>query len=413
MRRLAIIAVSLVAFLTFGYALWRLFDLRFANGDVYPPGSSFRADPLGARALYESYDLVPGVRTERLLEPVRWLGSGRDTTLFIFACPPSEERILSATDAAELNDFLLQGGRVVVTFSPTSGRPFWNPLKARGTPTPTTNAPARRPVTRRQSSAANGEPEDVAFTTFWNFQFEYPALPPATNGTPAVEYVSRTEAAPAVLPATLAWNSAAVFTGLDTNWTVLYARSNQPVLVERTFGRGSVVLASDTAFHRNETLRRGRSTALLAWLAGDNHRLVFEETHLGSQLNPGIMTLARRYRLHGLGAGLLLLAGLYVWRTMTNLVPRLPDPGGKPDEVVTGKDSATGFVNLLRRAVSPAELLLLCFAEWKKTGARNHPGFARKTAAMQDVVNLEAAKPVKEQNPVDAYRKLSQILTER
>ena len=120
MRRFAIIAVSLVAFLTFGYALWRLFDLRFANGDVYPPGSSFRADPLGARALYESYDLVPGVRTERLLEPVRWLGSGRDTTLFIFACSPSEERILSATDAAELNDFLVQGGRVVLTFSPTS-----------------------------------------------------------------------------------------------------------------------------------------------------------------------------------------------------------------------------------------------------------------------------------------------------
>ncbi len=214
-------------------------------------------------------------------------------------------------------------------------------------------------------------------------------------------------------PPALAWHSAAVFTGLDTNWTVLYARSNHPVVVERTFGRGSVVLASDTALHSNETLRRGRSTALLAWLAGDSRRLVFEETHLGSRLNPGIMTLARRYSLHGLGVGLLLLAGLYVWRTVTGLVPRLPDPGTEADEVVTGKDSASGFMNLLRRAVPPAELLPLCLAEWRKSVLRDRPGFANKTAAIQDVVNLESAKPPKEQNPVDAYRQISRILTER
>ena len=44
--------------LALGYGLLHLFALRFAQGDVYPPYSSLRSDPLGKKALYElGYEL--------------------------------------------------------------------------------------------------------------------------------------------------------------------------------------------------------------------------------------------------------------------------------------------------------------------------------------------------------------------
>ena len=42
--------------------------------------------------------------------------------------------------------------------------------------------------------------------------------------------------------------------------------------------------------------------------------VVFDEEHNGLRDNPGIASLARKYRLHGVIAGLILLAGLFVWK---------------------------------------------------------------------------------------------------
>jgi hypothetical protein len=411
MKRFATSIALLAVLAVFGGLLWRLFDLRFASGDVYPPGSSLRADPLGARAFYESLDLVPGLRVQRLLEPIRRLGSGQDTTLFILACQPWNDRILNPQDAQELDDFLIQGGRVVITFQAIAGKPpNWQNNFSAATASPT-NRPGRRGGKRSSSTNETRQSRPVSFAEHWGFQFEYQPLAHSSDGVTQPAIAARNPDAPATLPETLNWHSAASFAGLSNRWSVLYTCSNQPVVVERTLGRGALVLASDSYFHSNEALRRDRATTLLTWLTGNHERLVFEETHLGSELHPGIITLARRYRLHGLGAGLMVLAGLFVWRTATRFIPQ---PAVKPseEELITGRDSATGFVNLLRRAVPPAELLPLCLAEWKKSQPRDRADLKRKTAAMQDLVNLEAARPVKEQRPVDAYRQLSRIQIE-
>ena len=39
-----------VLLVLFGFGVLRLFRLRFETGDVYPPYSSLRSDPLGAKA---------------------------------------------------------------------------------------------------------------------------------------------------------------------------------------------------------------------------------------------------------------------------------------------------------------------------------------------------------------------------
>jgi hypothetical protein len=171
-------------------------------------------------------------------------------------------------------------------------------------------------------------------------------------------------------------------------------------------------VATGARFHGNAALREERETALLAWLPGPSTRLVFDETHLGTELNPGIMTLARRYRLHGLGLGLLLLAALFIWQQASTLVPRRPI-SAEAAEPIAAHAAVDGFVNLLRRAVPASELAAHCFQAWRESAGRTRPDLAPRVTAMQDLVNLENARPPKERNPVEVYRRLTEILNRR
>src|ERR1041385_90130 len=62
-----------------------------------------------------------------------------------------------------------------------------------------------------------------------------------------------------------------------------------------------------------------------------------------------------KYRLHGVAAGLVLLAGLFIWKNAFSLVPAHASEQRR--EYIAGKDAATGFVNLLRRSIHPRDLL--------------------------------------------------------
>ena len=53
----ALIALALLLIL----GLTELYRMRFSSGDLYPYGSSFRADPLGAKVLYEARRDLPGI----------------------------------------------------------------------------------------------------------------------------------------------------------------------------------------------------------------------------------------------------------------------------------------------------------------------------------------------------------------
>jgi hypothetical protein len=134
---------------------------------------------------------------------------------------------------------------------------------------------------------------------------------------------------------------------------------------------------------------------------------MFDEEHLGIIESPGVATLIRRYRLTWLVAGLVVVAGLYVWKNSTSLVP-------KPAEAVReahveGRDSASGFVNLLRRSVAVDEVLAACFAEWRKSATQGALS-TEKIAAAESAYQAESSLPKKERNSVRAYNTISNIL---
>lgn len=409
-KRPVVISLLVLVVAAFGYALHALLALRFAAGDVYPAYSSLRADPLGSRALFESLELLPRLEAQRLLGP---LPEGRTgSTLLLLGCDLTTFHDVPESDAVEIETFAHNGGRVVVTFAPERTIP----LRASARIAPTNRPPKMRrgapaPKTPPAPGTAGPVTGEVSLRQRWGFDVEYVALKFDGAGVAKPEVVERAEEAPATLPENLNWHTSAVFRPPASDWKTLYRRGDKPVILERTWGRGSLVLVADSFPFSNEALRSERQTGLIRWVLGEARLVLFDETHLGIEETPGVATLARRYRLHGLAFGLIALAGLFVWRTVPSFLPRAADPNSDGAELA-GRESAAGFVNLLRRGLQPAEIFDACAAEWRKTAAA--AGLpASRLEAVRARLESEATRPPETRDPVAAYRDIAALLARR
>ncbi len=412
----------LVLLACFGWAMVHLFALRFEAGDVYPPYSTLRADPLGTKALYESLEHLPGMSVRRNYQPLAKLRDFAGHTVCYFGLDPWDLMFLGAEDAEDCEAFVAGGGRLVLAFFPIGTGPSAQELKDKerertGRPKEPNEQDADKDKKAKQKEPEREEPVEPSFQFVsalqrWGFQFGYERLPMNEDGAyqPVTVARQRDDAS----PETVAWHSSMFFDGLDKTWQVLYARGTNAVVMERKLGAGTIVLSSDAYFLSNEALRKDRAPALLAWVIGPNHDVLFDETHLGISETPGVVWLARKYQLHWLFAGLLLLAGLFVWKNSVSFVPPYTDEADSPNaDLAAGKDSAAAMVNLLRRSVAPRDLLGVCVGEWRKSFARGRHGGTRKLERMESVVvNAGGHKPTAK-DLTSGYNQISQILKER
>ena len=409
MKRLPVLILG-VALLGFLVGLVNLFRLRFENGDNFPPYSSYRADPVGTKAFYESVDAL--ISVQRNLQPLARLGDGRATTLLWLGAAPQSLR-LHPEEFKDLETFVRSGGRLVIAATPILQRPRTNLFIL---------AAARRaaPAGGVPTNAPPGMPEEfrkIDIQDQWDLSFDYADLAKRDHDRfdPAPAVLQGAASSPA-LPRTLPVHTALCFSGLDPDWRVLYARVQgtnvQPVLIERPMGRGTIVLFADSFCFSNEALRDDRQPALLSWLIGSGRQVVFEETHLGTSENPGVATLARKYRLQPFFGALILLALLFIWKNATRFMPPYEDQLARErSEVVEGRDSAGAFVNLLRRNITPASLLRVCLEQWNVALAGLRKPARPKLEEMQRLIDAQNALEPRERNPVATYREFCRILS--
>ena len=424
--RLSII-VLLVCVLTFGYGLFQLFKLRFDVGDVYPPYSSLRADPLGTKALYESLDRLPEISPRRHFQPFTKITDLRETTYLYLAEPSADHDPTERESAQQLEQLVSDRGRVVFTFKPDLSDPKLaraneDPLKPDdkdakkiepGKEPADKSKDTAKPARKKEASVDDEElkqAELISLNERWGLDLGFSALPAGPDGKPQAATAERRTTN--ALPATLSWHSGLYFKDLVPAWRVLYERDGHPVLIERAFGQGTIVMATDSYFVSNESLRQERHAALLAWLIGPSRVVIFDEAHLGVMEDPGLATLARKYRLHGLFTALLLLAALYIWKSAVSFIPPL-DLEPESDGPVAGKDSAAGFINLLRRNIPADELLNVCLVEWRKSFKTNPPRSAARLSQVESIVRDQQALPVRERHPVETYQVIFKVLKSR
>jgi hypothetical protein len=400
---------------TFAFGLVQLFELRFQGGDVYPPYSSLRADPLGTMALYESLEKLPAYFVHRDLSANDRLPAEPNTTYLHLAGNQHEWNYISNDLYREIQGFLARGGRLVITFYPRNesydynednedNETETNSVKS----TPARDKPAEpKKMAKKKNKLTDGD-SSLSLEDKWGFHPAFLKLLRTDDDYLPARVLNKT-ALP--LPPVLPWHSGIIFSNIDDSWQIIYARTTNAVVIERKFGRGSVVLVSDSYLVSNEAMTKDCHADLLAWVIGPNQNIYFDEAHLGIVETPGIATLMRQYRLHGLAAGLLLLAGLLIWKNSTSLVP--PASAASENTFIAGKDSASGFVNLLRRSVAPAQLLALCFSEWKKTGGPAGKISAHRLQQAEAVIAREESLPGRQRKPLTAYRQISEILRPR
>jgi hypothetical protein len=390
-RRHLSIVVAVVAVFAFGWALNRLFELRFSGGDIYPTSSSRRADPLGSKALFQSLATQPGIDVRQNLDRLSLLQGSPESALFVLGIPPQNLDYPGAKqdDNRVLLDFARKGGRLILAIEHESVELATNSTRA-----------AIRRIARISANSTNA-PKPLATTL---------GAGVVLGDVPTNLSVLRLETAPS-LPASLPWPSAWHLTNLTPAWTALYGREDRVVAAERSFGQGSIVLLASDYLLSNESLRIAPQPDFIAWVVGPARTIIFDETHLGLSLEPGIAGLILKYRLGGAVFGFFLLAALHVWRSMVRFNPP-PEPA-ITDAVVEGRGSAAGLLNILRRSVPAADIVAVCLLEWRAT----HPG-ARHTAQQrlaeaQNCVDLLMELPPRQRNPVDAYRRIAQIFRTR
>lgn len=429
--------------LAFGFGVTRLFQLRFEAGDLYPPYSSLRADPLGTRAFFESLKGVKGLSIQRFTSSLNQLSDGRNATLLVLGGAPLAMYESAEDEYTKLERFMSEGGRIVVSLSTVNSRPLGaehnefpiakkqrekknKETQAKKKPGPEPSEESKKSSAPDKSDADSSQPrsrpqEDtdqvpgekmISLKERWGVDFGYAELPKDKDG----EFLSvqAKNQSGFDLPRSVLWHTALYFDNPPTNWNVIYSREKHPVIIERRFGRGSLAFLADSYLLSNEALLKTRYPQLLSWVVGPNVHVIFDETHLGVIEEPGVAALIRRYRLHGFVAGLLLIAALHVWKNMSGFNPARTVSGGQfsPDSIL-GKDSLTGFVNLLRRGIPPADVLLYCFSEWQKARTPGALNAKSRVERATEVITAEKLMPPSRRNPVEGYRRIRQILAER
>ena len=385
----------------FGFGLFRLFVLRFEKGDIYPPYSSLRSDPLGSKALYRSLEGIPGIRVERgFIELAQWKNLQGTTVLLL----GEDEAFFKAgkKEREALEALAFAGNRLVVGFLPrinakpaeTEKKCGQAEEKGKGK-----DEKAKPPGTDAESGKRLADKWEVA-----------PGHFPDTGKGESLLGAPADHASPA-LPGKLLRHSTLFFKLAGSDWRTIYSSGGEPVVIERRIGKGSIVLLGDCYPLSNEALRGEPDASLLVWIIGDNRSMLFDEFHLGVGDPPGVGTLVRRYRMESFLAGLLILALLYIWKNSVPFLRVLPVEASGAR--AGGKDNFSGLVNLLRRAVSRDKLLDVCFQEWRRSFSREYREQPEKLAQVEALLKREAALPARQRDVAAAYRSISGLLAKK
>jgi hypothetical protein len=421
----------------FALAVVKLFLLRFGAGDVYPPYSSLRSDPLGSRAFYSSLEKINRVRVGRNFLPLQNLEFQPQTAIFYIGISPFDAESVPLEWLQIFERLTNKGGRLVLSFLPVEKKPAnWRMQKcsfpagelqdkAKTSPGPAprdSDKPGKHQEKDRASADEDHRPQTApagrlaersancdSLKDQWGLTVAF-AEKPSDKAVNAGD--DSAGAHPRSLPRTISWHSALYFTELEDEWRVVYSADGRPVIIERPFGSGSLVLSADSFFLSNEALRSERHPQLLTWLLGDSQKIVFDETHFGILKNPEVLDLIQRYRFHWFILATAVLAILFIWKNSVSFVPPPKRTRTQPGKgVIAERDSTQGLISLLHRNIPAGRLLQICAAEWERSVQPERWLQSDRRAQIKSLLQKIEAQSFKSIDSVSVYRQISKIIS--
>jgi len=398
-KRLRFIFSTLIIFV-FIMGVVNLFLLRFEAGDVYPVYSSLRSNPLGTRALYESFDNLDNIVAGRNYHPLSKIKSGKDTTFFYLGAKIFTSDSVCKDFLKSFEHIAKSGGRLVIAFFPVMKDPQ-KPLYKEKTPEDSEKSNLKE----KKDNCREKDERFVSLAERWGISIGYDEKEEKSKRN-----TLKAEPGISELNDFVSWRTVKYFDDLADYWKTIYTFRGHPVIIERKFGKGTIVLSSDSYLFSNEALRGQRQTELLARFMGLNRKAVFDETHFGIYKNPGIVHFVKKYRFHWFVAGIALLAVMFVWKNSVCFVPPHEDGMEESKEgFASDKDYTQGLIGLLRRNIPKRDILKVCVEEWEKSIEHGRIVNPDKLARIKEVVERKETKGKKDHDPADGYKTINKF----
>ncbi len=356
--RVLALAVAAIFF----YGVIALFNRQFASGELYPEFSTLRTDRLGARLLYDSLGKLPGLAVERSFVPMASLP--RDgATLVLLGVNPMRVNWDQDLFLQVVERTASRGNRVVVGMHIDAEY----------------DRPAQKDFDHEEEPAAKGPKSKLK---------PVPLAPPLKTLWKVSLRIDSNEK-----------NLHPFYFGQADGWRVRDHVGPEALAIERDFGKGSVVLLTESDDFTNESAVALARLQPVAATLGPYRRIVFDEEHLGVAESGSVIGMARQFRLMGLALGLAICAALFIWRNAAGFPPPAPN---QSTERFSGRTSQAGLLTLLQRHIPPAELAAVCWREWLTSNRRQATPERRQQA---EAILAGAAK-----RPLEATREIQALL---
>lgn len=429
------IALGAVVLLA-GAGFYAVLSARFDIGEGYPNYSTLRADPLGARAIYESLGRLPQMKSVRSFELLDKLNGKPGETLFLLNVHARTfNKDGDELDGKQVEKWAASGGRVVITIDPKvslsrSQRLFdeaWREVEDEQKASDGSDKKEKKKdgvTPKKDDGKKDGKnrhkDSKVALADALHIKLKEREFTLTDKGGSTLDLAKDVPLSPSDVPlwfsnvsledGSMTEDDQAVAKTEKSPWRVVALRGKRAMIMERKLGTGSVVICTDSFFASNEALWNDPKAKFISWLVGDARRVIFDETHFGSSIGDedSLMTLARRYGMHGLFIGGLLLFALYVWRNSASLVPpdESRDLGHWRADAIAGMSATSGLEGMLSRGISRKQILKRCFETWDGTSAAANAVPAERRARAR----AEIAGEIDIKNVPAIYRKLRDII---
>ena len=384
--RLSIILAGLMLLATL-WGIVALFSFRYERGDIYPPYSSLRPDPLGIQVCFETVNALESRNAFRNFEPFdKWNTKRTNATLIISGIQLNPSFISTQKKVHEFRKLADQGRRVVITLNPSTRDSD-----------PYENEEEQEPTEDSEPEEADEEAPPIVF------EFDYLPLPPEFDER--VAYFESKFGIPDV-----AWNSTITFSNVPENWITIASRAEQPVIISQPCENGGeLVIVGDSYFLSNQALSEDRNAEAILWIIGNREAIYFDETHHGVMENKGIAYLAKHYGMTPIFATLLAISLLWIWRVSCRLVPIDEVVEGRSYSTIEGRNQIDGLCSILGSNLSKHDILQACIKHWRSDVGGKQPRILKQfEESTQDLPEKIGSADL-----VKLYERISNAVRER
>ena len=340
----------------------------------YPAYSSFNNEELGLRAYYETARRL-GIPVERNYGTLAKLVGAKGTAIFASELTASDYRYQETKDLERYERVAKPGIRLLFLMNEREENYVKDETKigtagdARKAAEPKHDGEKQpeakkdgipKPAGKRQDGK-NPKPKEPVDNLRLHWGVELKSVETPHAETPWEKAVKGTDY---VNQGVRFVTSRVSFSKWSESWKPTAGADGQVYMLERNFDAGSVVLLLGLESFTNKTLLTKVDGARLASTLSGPAPLIFDEAHLGVADDETVTGYARQRHLQWLLLGLVVLAGLYVWRSSVSFVPALPEIRGTQ---IAGREAHAALISLLSQSIKRPDLPREIIAAWRES----------------------------------------------